>query len=120
MKPAHVPDDKDLFYSSKTRYYASGMIRSVNPEYERDREGIRRRVRLCQVDAFTDRAFTGNPADVVPDATGCGRARFRSVHGKALGRRGAADIEVVVESCQPVRVRVGGRAVVVFSGDLEL
>ena len=28
----------------------------------------RRRVRFFQVDAFTDRPFTGNPAGVVPDA----------------------------------------------------
>lgn len=49
-----------------------------------------------------------------------GRARFRSIQGKALGRPGVAEVLVEVEKGEPVRVRVGGRGVVVFSGELEL
>lgn len=49
-----------------------------------------------------------------------GRAAFRSVQGRAMGRPGRVDVVVEAERGAPVRVRVGGRARIVFRGELEL
>lgn len=34
---------------------------------------------VCQVDAFTDRIFSGNPAGVVPEAEGLGEAAMLAI-----------------------------------------
>src|SRR4029079_9672464 len=46
--------------------------------------------------------------------------RFRSRQGEAMGRPGTASVEVAIERGQPVRIRVGGVAVVAFEARLEL
>jgi len=46
--------------------------------------------------------------------------RFRSRQGEAMGRPGTASVEVAIERGLPVRVRVGGSAVVAFEARLEL
>ena len=43
-------------------------------------------VDIYQVDAFTDVAFGGNPAGVVPDATGLSKRQCRRSPEMALGR----------------------------------
>jgi PhzF family phenazine biosynthesis protein len=46
--------------------------------------------------------------------------RFRARQGEAMGRPGTASVEVIIERGAPVRVRVGGRAVVAFEAKLHL
>ena len=45
---------------------------------------------------------------------------FSGQQGEAIGRTGIVDVMVDVEKNQPVRVRVGGRAVIVFKTEIEL
>ena len=46
--------------------------------------------------------------------------RFRARQGEAMGRPGTVSVEVTIERGAPVRVRVGGRAVVAFEAKLTL
>ena len=45
---------------------------------------------------------------------------FRSRQGEAMGRPGEVDVEVTLLDGEPVKVRVGGRAVVAFRSELTL
>lgn len=49
-----------------------------------------------------------------------GTADFRSLQGRVMGRPGVARVTVEVPEAEPVAVRVGGRAVVVFRTELTL
>ncbi len=49
-----------------------------------------------------------------------GSFSFRACQGDALGRRGIVEVTVESEGSTPLRVRVGGRAVIVFRSELEL
>jgi PhzF family phenazine biosynthesis protein len=49
-----------------------------------------------------------------------GTLNFRAKQGEAIGREGIVEVEVEVQNGEPERVKVGGRAVVVFKTDLEL
>ncbi len=53
-------------------------------------------------------------------ATTDGVFSFRARQGEALGRPGLAEVTVEAEGSTPRRVRVGGRAVIVFRSGLEL
>lgn len=46
--------------------------------------------------------------------------RFSAAQGEAIGRPGAIDVEVLIASGDPVRVKVGGRAIVVFQTEIRL
>ena len=46
--------------------------------------------------------------------------RFSAVQGEAMGRPGMVDVEVAIADGQPVRVKVGGRAVVVFQTEIRI
>ena len=46
--------------------------------------------------------------------------RFRARQGEAMGRPGTVEVEVVIQDSNPVRVRVGGRAVVAFRTEIEV
>lgn len=45
---------------------------------------------------------------------------FRARQGEAIGRVGEVDVQVKIDNGRPVRVRVGGRAVVVFKTEVTL
>lgn len=45
---------------------------------------------------------------------------FRGMQGEAIGRTGIVDVEVELDKGAPVKVRVGGRAVIVFQTALTL
>ena len=49
-----------------------------------------------------------------------GRLRFVAAQGEAMGRPGEVEVTVDSEESTPVRVRVSGRAVIVFRGSLEI
>lgn len=46
--------------------------------------------------------------------------RFSAAQGEAMGRPGTVDVEVAIASGNPVRVKVGGRAIVVFETEMRL
>lgn len=46
--------------------------------------------------------------------------RFSAVQGEAMGRPGTVDVEVAIAGGNPVRVKVGGRATVVFQTGIRL
>lgn len=46
--------------------------------------------------------------------------QFSAVQGEAMGRPGTVDVEVAIADGQPVRVKVGGRAVVVFQAEIRI
>ena len=46
--------------------------------------------------------------------------RFSALQGEAMGRPGTVDVEVEMAAGEPVRVKVGGRAVVVFQTELKI
>lgn len=46
--------------------------------------------------------------------------RFSAVQGEAMGRPGMVDVEVAIADGQPARVKVGGRAVVVFQTEIRI
>jgi predicted PhzF superfamily epimerase YddE/YHI9 len=39
---------------------------------------------------------------------------------EAMGREGIVEVEVEVQNDEPVRVKVGGKAVIVFTTDIEI
>jgi PhzF family phenazine biosynthesis protein len=45
---------------------------------------------------------------------------FKAKQGEAMGREGIAEVEVEVQNGEPMRVKVGGKAVVVFKTDIEI
>jgi len=45
---------------------------------------------------------------------------FRGEQGVALGRPGYVDVDVTIDNGIPVKVVVGGRAVVVFQTEIEI
>ncbi len=49
-----------------------------------------------------------------------GLVRFKGKQGEAIGRPGIVRVEVDVEAGEPVRVRVGGDAVVVFKTEISI
>lgn len=49
-----------------------------------------------------------------------GELDFLSLQGKALGRAGIARVVVRIDNGEPVSVKVGGEAIIVFRFDLEL
>jgi len=46
--------------------------------------------------------------------------RFSAIQGEAIGRPGVIDVEVLIAYGNPVRVKVGGRAIVVFQTEIRL
>jgi PhzF family phenazine biosynthesis protein len=49
-----------------------------------------------------------------------GVLRFMARQGEAIGRAGTVEVEVVIQDHNPVRVRVGGRAVVAYRAEIEM
>ncbi len=71
--------------------------------------------RLYQVDASTAERFSGNPAGVVANADGLTDSQMQMI-----ARLGTVEVTVDVKESRPEKVRVGGRAVVVFKTELRL
>jgi len=46
--------------------------------------------------------------------------RFKARQGEAMGRPGTVEVQVDVENGDPVRVKVGGNAVIVFKTEIEI
>jgi len=45
---------------------------------------------------------------------------FKGAQGKAIGRNGVVDVNVKIENDEPVQIKIGGKAVIVFKTQIEL
>jgi PhzF family phenazine biosynthesis protein len=49
-----------------------------------------------------------------------GTFNFKAKQGEAMGREGIVEVEVEVQNGEPVRVKIGGKAVVVFTTEIDI
>ena len=45
---------------------------------------------------------------------------FTGAQGEAIGRSGTVDVKVKIENGQPVQVKIGGKAIIVFKTQIEI